>query len=329
MFNGQIALCPLNRERTAKMKISVIIPCFNEASSLPLLYARLVENLQKIDHEREILFVDDGSADDSLSIIKDFAKSDNTVRFIALSRNFGKEAAMYAGFCNATGDYVAVMDADLQDPPELIPEMVRILDEEKYDCVAARRLSRKGEPIFRSFCAKIFYKILNKISDTEIFDGARDFRMMTRKPVEAIIKICESNRFSKGIFSWIGFDTFWLSYENESRKGGKTKWSFKKLFKYGVEGIVNYSDAPLNFASFAGVFATFFSFLALIFIVIRKLAFGDPVAGWASTVCIIIFLGGLQLLSLGIIGKYLAKTYGETKRRPHYIVRESNKDNLK
>lgn len=306
------------------MKLSVIIPCFNEESSLPVLYKRLTENLKKTGREYEILFVDDGSKDKTLSIIKDFAKADNSVRFISLSRNFGKESAMYAGFCNAGGDYVAVMDADLQDPPELIPDMVRILDEGNFDCVAARRISRKGEPKLRSLFAKLFYKILNKISNTEIIDGARDFRMMTRKPLDSIIKISEANRFSKGIFSWIGFDTFWLSYENTERVGGKTKWSFKKLFSYGIEGIINYSEAPLNFASVTGVFATLFSFLALVFIVVRKLAFGDPVAGWASTVCIIIFLGGLQLLSLGIIGKYLAKTYSETKHRPHYIIKDSN-----
>lgn len=306
------------------MKLSVIIPCFNEESSLPVLYKRLTENLKKTGREYEILFVDDGSKDKTLSIIKDFAKADNSVRFISLSRNFGKESAMYAGFCNAGGDYVAVMDADLQDPPELIPDMVRILDEGNFDCVAARRISRKGEPKLRSLFAKLFYKILNRISNTEIIDGARDFRMMTRKPLDSIIKISEANRFSKGIFSWIGFDTFWLSYENTERVGGKTKWSFKKLFSYGIEGIINYSEAPLNFASVTGVFATLFSFLALVFIVVRKLAFGDPVAGWASTVCIIIFLGGLQLLSLGIIGKYLAKTYSETKHRPHYIIKDSN-----
>lgn len=306
------------------MKLSVIIPCFNEESSLPVLYKRLIENLKKTGREYEILFVDDGSKDKTLSIIKDFAKADNSVRFISLSRNFGKESAMYAGFCNAGGDYVAVMDADLQDPPELIPDMVRILDEGNFDCVAARRISRKGEPKLRSLFAKLFYKILNRISNTEIIDGARDFRMMTRKPLDSIIKISEANRFSKGIFSWIGFDTFWLSYENTERVGGKTKWSFKKLFSYGIEGIINYSEAPLNFASVTGLFATLFSFLALVFIVVRKLAFGDPVAGWASTVCIIIFLGGLQLLSLGIIGKYLAKTYSETKHRPHYIIKDSN-----
>lgn len=306
------------------MKLSIIIPCFNEESSLPVLYKRLTENLKKTGREYEILFVDDGSKDKTLSIIKDFAKADSSVRFISLSRNFGKESAMYAGFCNAGGDYVAVMDADLQDPPELIPDMVRILDEGNFDCVAARRISRKGEPKLRSLFAKMFYMILNRISNTEIIDGARDFRMMTRNPLDSIIKISEANRFSKGIFSWIGFDTFWLSYENTERVGGKTKWSFKKLFSYGIEGIINYSEAPLNFASVTGVFATLFSFLALVFIVVRKLAFGDPVAGWASTVCIIIFLGGLQLLSLGIIGKYLAKTYSETKHRPHYIIKDTD-----
>lgn len=309
------------------MKISVVIPCFNEASSLPVLYTRLTECLEKAPYTREIIFVDDGSTDGTLTIIKDLAKTDKTVNYISLSRNFGKESAMYAGLCNTTGDYVAVMDADLQDPPELLPEMAKLLDGGEYDMVAARRISRKGEPVLRSACAKIFYKILNKISDTEIVSGARDFRMMTRKPLEAVKTISERNRFSKGVFSWIGFNTFWLSYENKGRIGGKTKWSFKKLIKYGVEGIVNYSEAPLNLASFAGFFATVFSFLALIFIIVRKLIFGDPVAGWASTVCIIIFFGGIQLLCLGIIGKYLAKTYGETKNRPIYIVKDTNFEN--
>lgn len=306
------------------MKISVIIPCFNEASSLPVLYTRLCESFRQISAEREIIFVDDGSTDETLSIIKDFAKTDKTVNYISLSRNFGKESAIYAGLCSAAGDYVAVMDADLQDPPELLPKMAEILDGGEYDIVAARRISRKGEPFFRSLFAKIFYKILNSISDTEISDGARDYRMMTRKPLEAVKSVSEKNRFSKGVFSWIGFKTFWLSFENAERIGGKTKWSFKKLLKYGIEGIVNFSDAPLNLASFTGFFATFFSFFALLFIIIRKLIFDDPVAGWASTVCIIIFLGGLQLLSLGIIGKYLAKTYSETKNRPIYIVKDTN-----
>lgn len=309
------------------MKISVVIPCFNEASSLPVLYTRLSESFRQISAEREIIFVDDGSTDETLSIIKDFAKTDKTVNYISLSRNFGKESAIYAGLCSAAGDYVAVMDADLQDPPELLPKMAEILDGGEYDIVAARRISRKGEPFFRSLFAKIFYKILNSISDTEISDGARDYRMMTRKPLEAVKSVSEKNRFSKGVFSWIGFKTFWLSFENAERIGGKTKWSFKKLLKYGIEGIVNYSDAPLNLASFTGFFATFFSFFALLFIIIRKLIFDDPVAGWASTVCIIIFLGGLQLLSLGIIGKYLAKTYSETKNRPIYIVKDTNLEN--
>ena len=306
------------------MKISVVVPCFNEETTLPRLYERLTENLNKTPHSYEILFVDDGSTDNTLSVIKKFADLNNCVKYISLSRNFGKEAAMFSGFCNAGGDYVAVMDADLQDPPELLPEMVRILDSGDYDCVATRRISRKGEPKVRSFFAKRFYKILNKISDAEIVDGARDFRIMKRRPVDAVIKITEANRFSKGIFNWIGFKTYWLPFENSARSSGKTKWSFKKLLRYGIEGIINYSDTPLNLASFSGFAATALSFLMLIFIVVRKLAFGDPVAGWASTVCIIIFFGGIQLLSLGIIGKYLAKTYSETKRRPHYIIKDDN-----
>ena len=254
------------------------------------------------------------------------ADKDANVKYLSFSRNFGKEAAMYAGFCNATGDYVAVMDADLQDPPALLPKMIEILNTEEYDSVATRRVSRIGEPPIRSFFARQFYKIINKISDADVVDGARDFRLMRRSMVEAIVGMQEYNRFSKGIFGWIGFRTYWLPYENVERVAGETKWSFWKLLKYAIEGIINFSQVPLSIASWLGLFATLVSFIAIIFVVARRLLFGDPVAGWASTICIIVFIGGIQLMSLGIMGQYIAKTYMETKHRSHYIISETNKN---
>lgn len=236
---------------------------------------------------------------------------------------------MYAGFCNAHGDYVAVMDADMQDPPSLLPEMLEILETGEYDSVATRRVTREGEPPIRSFFARMFYKIINKISDADIVDGARDFRLMKREMVDAIVAMCESNRFSKGIFGWIGFRTKWLPFKNVERVAGETKWNFWGLFKYSIDGIVNFSQAPLSIASLMGIFLTMVSFFAILFIVVRRLVFGDPVAGWASTVCFILFMGGLQLMCMGIIGQYLAKTYLEVKRRPHYIVAESNDQSTK
>ncbi len=231
---------------------------------------------------------------------------------------------MYAGFCNAKGEYVAVMDADMQDPPSLLPEMIKILDGRGYDSVATRRVSRKGEPPLRSWFARRFYALINKISDADIVDGARDFRLMKRDMVSAIVAMGETNRFSKGIFGWIGFRTYWLPYENRERVAGKTKWSFLKLTKYAIDGIINFSEAPLSIASYFGLAMTMCSFLSLLFIVIRRLAFGDPVAGWASTICVILFIGGIQLFSMGIMGQYIAKTYAESKHRPHYIVAQSN-----
>ena len=236
---------------------------------------------------------------------------------------------MYAGFCNAKGDYVAVMDADMQDPPSLLPEMVEILETQEYDSVATRRVTREGEPPIRSFFARMFYRIINKISDADIVDGARDFRLMKREMVEAIVAMCEYNRFSKGIFGWIGFRTKWLPYKNVERVAGETKWNFWGLFKYSIDGIVNFSQAPLSIASLVGLFLTVVSFAAILFIVVRKALFGDPVAGWASTACIILFMGGLQLLCMGIMGQYLAKTYLEVKHRPHYIVAETNDESVK
>lgn len=305
--------------------LSLIVPCFNEERSLPVLYQEIIRVAELLKpYEVEMLFVDDGSTDETKSVIMDFARNDNRVRYYGFSRNFGKEAAMYAGFCNAKGDYVAVMDADMQDPPSLLPEMLRILKAGGGDNVATRRVDRAGEPAIRSFFARMFYKIINCISDADIVDGARDFRLMKRNMVDAILSISEYNRFSKGIFGWVGFRTYWLAYENRERVAGETKWSFWKLLKYSIDGIVNFSQVPLSIASWSGIGLTLVSFVMVLFVIIRKLLFGDPVAGWASLVCIITFIGGIQLFCMGIIGQYLAKTYMEVKKRPHFIISESN-----
>lgn len=256
--------------------------------------------------------------------MKSLSAKDKRVRYFSFSKNFGKESAMYAGFCNARGDYIVVMDADMQDPPNLLPQMIEILETKEYDSVATRRETRSGEPPIRSFFARSFYKLINTISDSEIVDGARDFRLMKRDMVDAIVGMQEYNRFSKGIFGWVGFKTYWLPYQNIERVAGKTKWSFWKLFKYAIDGIVNFSQVPLSVTSWLGIIMTIASFLALVFVVFRRVVFGDPVAGWASTVCVIIFMGGIQLLCLGIMGQYIAKLYLESKKRPHYIIRETN-----
>lgn len=310
-------------------KVSIIVPCFNEKESLPIFFEETNKILSALNYENEIIFVNDGSKDETLEMLKNLSSENANVRFISFSRNFGKEAAMYAGFCNVTGDYVAVMDADMQDPPSLLPEMLKILETGEYDSVATRRENRAGEPIIRSWFAKRFYELINKISDADVVDGARDFRIMKREMVHAIVEMGEYNRFSKGIFGWIGFRTYWLSYKNVERVAGETKWSFWKLTKYAIDGIINFSQVPLDISSWLGIVMTFFSFIFLIFIIVRKLCFGDPVDGWASTICIIVFIGGLQLFSLGVMGKYIAKTYMEIKKRPHYIVTESNMDNIK
>ena len=306
------------------MLISIIVPCYNEQEALPIFYREASAVLSQMDCDYELLLINDGSKDRTLAIMKELAASDPHVFYFSFSRNFGKEAAMYAGFCNARGDYIAVMDADLQDPPSLLPEMVKVLAGGEYDSVATRRSDRAGEPPVRSWCARRFYALINRISDADIVDGARDFRLMTRDMKDAILSMTEYNRFSKGIFGWVGFKTMWLPYENVERVAGETKWSFWKLFKYAIDGIINFSQAPLSIASWFGMLMTAFSFLFLVFIVLRRLIFGDPVAGWASTICVIIFIGGLQLFCLGIIGQYLAKTYMETKHRPHYIVSDTN-----
>lgn len=306
--------------------ISLIIPCFNEEESLEILYDELQKVTKKMSEEVfEFLFVNDGSNDGTLDTLKRLEKNDSRVVYLSFSRNFGKEAAMYAGFCNVRGDYVAVMDADMQDPPSLLPEMMSYIKNENYDSVATRRVSRKGEPVVRSLCAKLFYKIINKISDADIVDGARDFRLMKREMVEAIIRMSEYNRFSKGIFGWIGFKTYWLPYYNIERVAGNTKWNFISLFKYSIDGIINFSQVPLSIAAWSGLIFTLISFFMIIFTIVRKLFWGDPVAGWASLVCIIMLLGGIQLFCIGIIGSYLAKAYLEVKNRPHYIISETNK----
>ena len=310
--------------------ISLIVPCYNEEPSIDILYKALDKVTVKLSsYDFEFLFVDDGSKDDTLNKIKAHAQNDPRVRYLSFSRNFGKEAAMYAGFCNVKGQYVAVMDADMQDPPSLLPKMLKILESGKYDSVATRRVTRKGEPPIRSFFARMFYKLINKIADIEIVDGARDFRLMKREMVDAIVEMGEYNRFSKGIYGWIGFRTYWLPYENVERAAGTTKWSFWKLLIYSLDGIVSFSQAPLSLASVGGIFLTFVSVIMIIFEIVRWLAFGDPVSGWPSLMCIITFLGGVELFCMGIIGQYLAKTYLEVKKRPHYIIADTNSPDAK
>ena len=311
-------------------KISLIIPCYNEEGCLPAFDSEIAKVVERMpEYEFEILFVNDGSVDGTLPLIRGFAEKRSYVRYLSFSRNFGKEAAMYAGFTNATGDDVAVMDADLQDPPELLPKMVKILESGEYDSVATRRVDRAGEPPIRSFFARMFYKLINKISDADIVDGARDYRLMKREMVDVIVEMGERNRFSKGIFGWIGFRTYWYAFENVERAAGETKWNFWKLFKYSIDGIISFSQMPLNIASWMGVACTGISLLAILFIVVRRLIFGDAVQGWASNMCVMIFIGGIQLFCLGVIGQYIGKTYVETKKRPHYIVSECSDEQIK
>lgn len=312
-----------------KKIISVIVPCYNEEETVEIFHQTITEVMRELpDDELELILVNDGSTDRTLELIRGLAAQDPHVTYLSFSRNFGKEAAMYAGFCNAHGTLVAVMDADLQDPPELLVRMVEILESGEYDSVATRRKNRKGEPPIRSWFAHRFYELINKISDADIVDGARDYRLMTRSMVDAIVKMGEYNRFSKGIFGWVGFRTYWLPFENRERVAGESKWSFWKLFRYAVDGIVNFSEVPLRLASWLGGLMTLVAFLAVIFIVVRKLIFGDPVAGWASTVSIIVFIGGLQLFCMGVMGRYLSMVYLETKHRPHYIISETNRDDV-
>lgn len=304
---------------------SCIVPCFNEEEVIPIYYQEMqkVRNQEEGKIDFEIIFIDDGSKDKTLEVVKKLSEQDENVHYVSFSRNFGKEAALYAGLENAKGEYVVTMDVDLQDPPHLIPEMIRCIEEEGYDSVATRRVTREGEPPIRSFFARQFYKLINKISDANIVDGARDFRMMKREMVDAILSMPEYNRFTKGIFGWVGFKTKWLEYKNIERAAGETKWSFWKLFRYALEGIIAFSTVPLTIVSLIGVIVCIVAFLFLIFVVIRAAVFGDPVAGWPSLVCIVSSLSGIQLLGIGVVGMYLSKTYLETKRRPIYIKKES------
>lgn len=305
--------------------ISVIVPCFNEEEAIPYFYDAMEKVRKEMGEQFEYIFVNDGSKDRTLTVLRQLSGQDRAVRYLSFSRNFGKEAALYAGLQAAQGELVTVMDVDLQDPPEMLMEMKAMLDgNPDLDCVGTRRVSRDGEPPIRSFFAKLFYKLMNKISQVEVVDGARDFRLMRRHMVDAILSVSEYNRFSKGIFSWVGFETEYLPYENVERVAGETSWSFWKLLSYSIEGIINFSDTPLNIASYTGFFTFLLSLVLMVFVVFKTLVFGDPTIGWPSTICIILFLGGLQLMTIGILGKYLAKVFLETKKRPIYIVKEKS-----
>lgn len=308
--------------------ISIVVPCFNEEESLPIFYKEICKIREKMKKEHqadfEIILVDDGSKDRTLQIMRQLANEDSGIRYLSFSRNFGKESAIYAGLKNTTGDYIAMMDADLQDPPELLLEMYEVLESGEHDCAGTRRMDRKGEPPIRSFFAHCFYKLINKMSKADIVDGARDFRLMTRQMTDAILEMGEYNRFSKGIFGWVGFRTKWLEYKNVKRVAGNTKWSFWKLFLYSLDGIVAFSTAPLSIASVMGMLFLFVAFIMILVIIFKTLMFGEPVAGYPSTMCVMFFIGGLQLFSIGILGQYLSKTYLETKKRPIYIIKESN-----
>ena len=304
--------------------LSVIVPCYNEEENVRDFYDELCRNAEFFREkqlELEILYVDDGSRDQTVLEVKKLHAEDGRVRLISFSRNFGKEAAIYAGLQKCRGDFAVLMDVDLQDPPSLLPEMYSYI-EQGYDSVATRRVTRKGEPVIRSLFARMFYKLMNKISRTEIVDGARDYRLMTRQVVDAILSMSEYNRFTKGIFGWVGYKTKWLEYENVERRKGETKWSFWKLFLYSLEGIIAFSTVPLTIASVAGVFFCLVAFVIIIVTIGRKLMFGDPTSGWPSLVCIIMMVSGVQLFCLGIVGQYLSKTYMEVKKRPIYLVRE-------
>ena len=307
-------------------KISIIVPCYNEEQAIPFFYDEITKTVEEMKNNFEFIFINDGSKDKTIEVIKQYSKKDKRVKYIHFSRNFGKEAAMLAGLKLSTGDYVAIMDADLQDPPYLLPQMLNILEDPNndYDCVGTRRVTRKGEPPIRSLFARMFYKIINKMSKIEMVDGARDYRLMSRQMVDSILELGEYNRYSKGLFQFVGYNTKWLEYENVERVAGETKWSFWKLFLYAIEGIVAFSTAPLAISSIAGILFCIISFIMIIIIIAKTIIFGDPTAGWPSLVCIIFFVSGIQLFCLGIIGQYLSKTYLETKKRPIYIIKETN-----
>lgn len=315
------------KEEVEMSKITVIVPCFNEEEALPVYYREMCSIMEQMKEEVfELLFVDDGSDDRTLAILKEFHEKDRRCRYLSFSRNFGKEAAIYAGLQNASGDYVVTMDVDLQDPPGLLPEMYRILQEEHYDSVATRRATRTGEKKIRSFLSERFYKLMNRISGTEIVNGARDYRLMKRRMVNAVLGMSEYNRFSKGIFEWVGFRTKWLEFQNVERSAGKTKWSITKLFSYSLEGITGFSVAPLSLASVFGVLFCLLSFFMILFVITRTCIWGDPVAGWPLLVCIIFMVSGIQLFCTGIVGEYLSRTYLETKHRPIFILKDSSEE---
>ena len=307
--------------------LTVVVPCYNEEEAIPFFYEEMLKTIEVFNKdfpsvEFEMLFIDDGSKDKTLKVLREYNEKDKRVRYVSFSRNFGKEAGIYAELDNAKGDYVVIMDADLQDPPSLLPEMFKAVTEEGFDSAATRRVTRKGEPVIRSFFARMFYKLMARISKTEIVDGARDYRIMTRQMVNAILSMGEYNRFTKGIYGWVGFETKWFEYENVERVAGETKWSFWKLFMYSIEGVIGFSTAPLVISSFFGILCMLLAFVMIVFIIIRKLIYGDPTSGWPSLVCIIMLIGGMQLSCIGIVGEYLAKTYLETKHRPIYIAKE-------
>ena len=303
--------------------LSLVVPCFNEEDAIPIFYTETTKIIKQMKITAyEFVFIDDGSSDCTLQRLRELSERDKNVHYISFSRNFGKESAIYAGLSKARGIYTAVMDADMQDPPALLPDMLKALQEEGYECAASRRATRKNEPILRSLFARMFYKIMARLSNVEVVDGARDFRLMSESYRKAVVSLCERNRFTKGIFPWVGFKTKWFSYDNIERVAGHTKWSFWKLFKYSIDGIIGFSTKPLSFASITGVIMILFSIAFILFIIVRKILYGDPVQGWASMICVIIFLGGLQLFTVGILGLYLSKIYIEVKQRPIYIAKE-------
>lgn len=308
-------------------KISIIVPCYNEETSLDAFYEAVTAVTRSLPQEEwEYLFVDDGSKDQTLPMLRELAKRDQAVRYLSLSRNFGKEGAMYAGLSHAKGDFVVIMDADLQHPPELLIQMLETIRSQGCDCVAVRRVDRKGEPPIRSFLARTFYRLINKLSQTEVVDGAQDYRLMSRAMVNSILQLTEYNRFSKGIFSWVGYDTRWLETDNIPRTVGESKWSMFTLFLYAIDGIIAFSTAPLAVASVLGLVFCLVAFVAIVFVIVRQLIWGGSAFGWPSMVCIILFVSGIQLFCMGILGQYLAKTYLEVKGRPIYILRESGGD---
>ena len=314
----------MNTESAKMDLLSIVVPCFNEEEMIRIFSKEIFNTMENIAIDYEIIFVNDGSYDNSLKNIKDLSNKYQNIKYISFSRNFGKEAALYAGLIHSKGDYIAIMDVDLQDPPHLLAEMLSTIKNSDYDIVATRRVSRKGEPVITSFFSRLFYKFINLFSNLNLVDGARDYRLMTRQVKDSILELNEYSRFSKGLFEWVGYNTKWLEYENIKRRKGESSWSFWKLFKYSIEAIVSFSTFPLSISTFMGILFSIFALILIIFVIIRKLIYSDPVQGWTSTICVILLLGGIQLFSIGILGKYLEKTFMETKNRPIYIIKESN-----